>query len=64
MLNQLTISALTAKLAKREVSARDLVETRLHGLAGGDFAFDQFGGECGNGELVEHRKFLTTDEHG
>jgi hypothetical protein len=39
------------------VHARDLVETRLHGLARGDFAFREFAGEFGNGELVQHRIF-------
>ena len=29
MLNQLTISELTAKIAKREVSARELLELRV-----------------------------------
>jgi hypothetical protein len=34
-----------------------LVETRLHGLARGNFAFGDFGGQFGNGELVEHPNF-------
>ena len=36
------------------VHARDLVEARLHGVAGGNLAFCQAGGEFGDGQLIEH----------
>jgi hypothetical protein len=34
------------------VQAHDLVEARLHGFAGGDFALSEFRSEFRNGELV------------
>jgi len=39
------------------IHAADLVEARLDGFARGDFAFGQFGGQFGNGQLVEHLFF-------
>jgi hypothetical protein len=36
------------------VHALDLAEARLHGVARGNFAAREPGGEFGNGELVQH----------
>ena len=46
-------------VSEEPIDAFDLVEANLHRLASGDFAGGETLLEFGNGELVEHGKFLT-----
>src|SRR5215469_5789156 len=39
------------------IHTADLVEARLRGFAGGNFALPQFGAQFGNSQLVEHLIF-------
>ena len=48
-------------LSKAEMRGK-LIEAGLDGFARGHFAFGEFVGEFGNGELVQHEKFLNADE--
>ena len=58
-LRQRVRGIVTEKRFDFAIHALDLVEAGLHGFARGTFAFGEFGGEFGNGELIEHEKNRT-----